>query len=90
MSRVARRREAVLGDLHALGIRLSDRGLRHRLLGLEVGAEGVETEAIWDRLRDLGCNVAQGYFLSRPVPAEKLQAWLEERRGESAGGEAAA
>jgi EAL domain-containing protein (putative c-di-GMP-specific phosphodiesterase class I) len=52
-----------------------------RNLGLEVVAEGVETQAIWDKLRDLGCNVAQGYFLSRPVPPEKLQAWLEERRG---------
>ena len=55
-----------------------------RNLGLEVVAEGVETQAIWDQLRELGCNVAQGYFLSRPVPAEMLREWLEERRGGSA------
>ncbi len=64
-----------------------------RNLGLEVVAEGVETQEIWDKLRELGCNVAQGYFLSRPVPADKLAAWLEERRGAeppAAAGEAAA
>jgi diguanylate cyclase (GGDEF)-like protein/PAS domain S-box-containing protein len=118
------RTKAVLGELHALGIRLSidDFGTGYsslaylrrlpideikidrsfvmgmdeeaddvaivrstidlgRNLGLEVVAEGVETQAIWDKLRDLGCNVAQGYFLSRPVPPEKLREWLEERRG---------
>ncbi|HEX6460708.1 MAG TPA: EAL domain-containing protein [Thermoleophilaceae bacterium] len=59
-----------------------------RNLGLEVVAEGVETREIWDQLRELGCNVAQGYYLSRPVPAAKLQEWLVERRGGA--GEAAA
>ncbi len=59
-----------------------------RNLGLDVVAEGVETREIWDQLRELGCNVAQGYYLSRPVPAVKLQEWLEKRRG--AGDEAAA
>jgi diguanylate cyclase (GGDEF)-like protein/PAS domain S-box-containing protein len=51
-----------------------------RNLGLEVVAEGVETEATLDRLRALGCTLAQGYHLSRPVPAEELEAWLERRR----------
>jgi diguanylate cyclase (GGDEF)-like protein/PAS domain S-box-containing protein len=51
-----------------------------RNLGLDVVAEGVETEAIWDRLGALGCTVAQGYFLSRPVPPEELRAWVTERR----------
>ena len=36
-----------------------------RNLGLEVVAEGVETEETWDRLKALGCTVAQGYYLSR-------------------------
>jgi diguanylate cyclase (GGDEF)-like protein/PAS domain S-box-containing protein len=49
-------------------------------LGLDVVAEGVETEAIWNRLAALGCPVAQGYYLSRPAPAEQLRAWLESRR----------
>jgi diguanylate cyclase (GGDEF)-like protein/PAS domain S-box-containing protein len=118
------RTKAVLGQLHALGIRLSidDFGTGYsslaylrrlpideikidrsfvmsmteeaddvaivrstidlgRNLGLDVVAEGVETQEIWDKLRELGCNTAQGYYLSRPVPPEKLAAWLEERRG---------
>jgi predicted signal transduction protein with EAL and GGDEF domain len=51
-----------------------------RNLGLEVVAEGVETQEIWDQLRDLGCSTAQGYFLSRPVPPEKLAEWLLQHR----------
>ena len=53
-------------------------------------AEGVETQEIWDKLRELGCSVAQGYFLSRPVPPEQLAEWLVERRGDAPAGEAAA
>jgi EAL domain-containing protein (putative c-di-GMP-specific phosphodiesterase class I) len=43
-----------------------------RSLGIEVAAEGVETESVWDELIDLRCDAAQGYFVSRPVPAHKL------------------
>jgi diguanylate cyclase (GGDEF)-like protein/PAS domain S-box-containing protein len=50
-----------------------------RNLGLEVVAEGVETIEHWERLRELGCNTAQGYFLSRPMPAEDLCEWLNAR-----------
>lgn len=50
-----------------------------RNLGLEVVAEGVETIEHWERLRELGCNTAQGYFLSRPVPADELSVWLRAR-----------
>ena len=46
-------------------------------LGLRVVAEGVETEDAWDALRDMGCDIAQGYFISRPLPADQLGAWLE-------------
>jgi diguanylate cyclase (GGDEF)-like protein len=52
-----------------------------RNLGLEVVAEGVESEAIWNRLRELGCTTAQGYYLSRPVEAVTLTDWLRERAG---------
>jgi EAL domain-containing protein (putative c-di-GMP-specific phosphodiesterase class I) len=41
-------------------------------LGLSVTAEGVETVAQLDRLRALGCLQAQGYLLSRPVPAAEV------------------
>ncbi len=45
-------------------------------LGLKVTAEGVETQGAWDMLCILGCDSAQGYFMGRPMPAEKLEAWL--------------
>jgi EAL domain-containing protein (putative c-di-GMP-specific phosphodiesterase class I) len=48
-----------------------------RNLGLRVVAEGVETMATWAALRDMGCDIAQGYVISRPLPADQLGAWLE-------------
>ena len=48
-------------------------------LGLRVVAEGVEDAATWDRLLALGCQIGQGYHLSRPVPAAALTRWLAER-----------
>ena len=47
-------------------------------LGLKVTAEGVETRDAWHRLGMLGCDCSQGYFMGRPMPAEKLAAWLRE------------
>ncbi len=47
-------------------------------LGLRVVAEGVETEGIWQQLTALGCDLAQGYFLTRPVPADELEEWLRD------------
>jgi diguanylate cyclase (GGDEF)-like protein len=49
-------------------------------LGLEVVAEGVECERTWGDLLELGCDVVQGFFLSRPVPPAELAAWLRARR----------
>jgi diguanylate cyclase (GGDEF)-like protein len=46
-------------------------------MGLKVVAEGVETEEMMARLKDLRCDLAQGYHLSRPLPPDKLEAWLE-------------
>jgi diguanylate cyclase len=51
-----------------------------RNLGLDVVAEGVESEQVWDRLKALGCTAAQGYYLSRAIPAPELQTWLLQRR----------
>ncbi len=50
-----------------------------RHLGLEVVAEGVETEEILRDLADLSCDVAQGFYLSRPLPPEQLRDWLAAR-----------
>jgi diguanylate cyclase (GGDEF)-like protein len=45
-------------------------------LGLSVVAEGVEDADTWDRLVSLGCDIAQGYYMSRPLPTAELDAWL--------------
>ena len=47
-------------------------------LGLRVVAEGVETRAIWDLLSELECDVAQGYFLSRPLPPADVARWIRD------------
>ena len=59
--------EAVVGAIVDLGHRL-DR---------QVVAEGVENEFAWHRLRALGCDVAQGYWISRPIPAELVRPFVE-------------
>jgi EAL domain-containing protein (putative c-di-GMP-specific phosphodiesterase class I) len=54
-----------------------------RNLGLDVVAEGVESAAIWDQLDALGCDLLQGFYLSKPVPAADLTDWLLGRRAEN-------
>jgi diguanylate cyclase (GGDEF)-like protein len=48
-------------------------------LNLVVVAEGVETELAWNKLRDFGCDQAQGFYLARPMPAQALTGWLLSR-----------
>lgn len=48
-------------------------------LGIGVVAEGIETERQAERLRELGCDLGQGYLFSRPVPAEATVALLTGR-----------
>ena len=45
-------------------------------LGLAVVAEGVETQAQWAFLRALGCDIVQGYYVSRPLSAEACRTFL--------------
>jgi diguanylate cyclase (GGDEF)-like protein len=45
-------------------------------MGLKVVAEGVESEEMLTRLRELRCDLVQGYLLTRPLPPLKLEAWL--------------
>jgi diguanylate cyclase (GGDEF)-like protein len=45
-------------------------------LGLTVVAEGVESDETWRRLRALGCDVAQGWLIGRPLPAADFANWL--------------
>ena len=47
-------------------------------LGLQTVAEGIEDLDTWKQLISLGCDSAQGYFLARPMPAERFCAWLSQ------------
>jgi diguanylate cyclase (GGDEF)-like protein len=46
-------------------------------LGFKVVAEGVEDQATWDHLENLGCDSAQGFYMSRPLTAEAFMHWLD-------------
>ena len=45
-------------------------------LGLETVAEGVESKLAWEAAVALGCDLAQGFYLGHPMPAQKLADWL--------------
>lgn len=47
-----------------------------RQLGMQTVAEGVEDRADWDYLRRSGCQLAQGYFIARPMPAAQVPKWM--------------
>ena len=49
-------------------------------LGMRMIAEGVESEAVLDRLREWDCDLVQGYHISRPQPPDRLTPWLLERQ----------
>lgn len=49
--------------------------LGHRL-GMKVVAEGVECSESWRRLAAVGCDIGQGYHISRPLPSEMMTGWL--------------
>jgi EAL domain-containing protein (putative c-di-GMP-specific phosphodiesterase class I) len=51
-----------------------------RNLGLRMVAEGVEDQATWDALAAMGCELAQGYHLARPMPAAEATDWLAANR----------
>ncbi|MFN7710314.1 MAG: putative bifunctional diguanylate cyclase/phosphodiesterase [Holosporales bacterium] len=48
-------------------------------LGLEVVAEGIETEQEYNRIRELGCDLGQGYFFARPMAAAMATSWLQSK-----------
>ncbi len=55
----------------------------HRL-GLRTVAEGVEDEATLERLTQMGCDVAQGFHIARPMPAAELNRWCADRAARTA------
>jgi EAL domain-containing protein (putative c-di-GMP-specific phosphodiesterase class I) len=50
-------------------------------LGLKVVAEGVEDIAAWNILKSLGCDDAQGYFMSKPLAPGALSQWIRANDG---------
>jgi EAL domain-containing protein (putative c-di-GMP-specific phosphodiesterase class I) len=70
--------------VHGLGRSKTDGALVHGLidighaLGLVVVAEGVETREAWNELGELGCDLAQGYYVARPRRADELVDWLND------------
>ncbi|MBS9477677.1 two-component system response regulator [Ancylobacter radicis] len=70
-------------DLRALAIVRTIIDLGH-ILNLKVLAEGVEEKAQLETLRAEGCDEVQGYYFSRPVPAEAFALWLSQRDGRRA------
>jgi EAL domain-containing protein (putative c-di-GMP-specific phosphodiesterase class I) len=65
-------------DARAAALVASTIALAHSL-GLRMVAEGVETDVAYTELARLGCDQAQGYYMSRPVPAVELDHWLRNR-----------
>jgi len=49
-------------------------------LGLDVVAEGIESEAIWGQLKEMGCDYGQGYWIARPMPINDLLVWIDENQ----------
>jgi diguanylate cyclase len=52
-------------------------------LGLRVVAEGVKDQDTWEQLAAFGCDVIQGYYLARPMPAAVFERWLRARADSS-------
>ena len=50
-------------------------------LGILTVAEGIETEEDWDLLRELGCDLAQGYLIAKPAESGEFMAWAGDRPG---------
>lgn len=45
-------------------------------LGIKSVAEGVENRVDWDFIRNSGCDLAQGYFIAKPMPADEIHDWI--------------
>lgn len=63
-------------DKTALAMFTASLGLGQQL-GMQVVAEGVEDRETWDLVRRTKCDLAQGYFIARPMPAADMVGWIE-------------
>jgi EAL domain-containing protein (putative c-di-GMP-specific phosphodiesterase class I)/FixJ family two-component response regulator len=50
-------------------------------LGIVTVAEGIETEKDWNLLRELGCDLAQGYLIAKPLESSEFLAWARDQPG---------
>jgi EAL domain-containing protein (putative c-di-GMP-specific phosphodiesterase class I) len=48
-------------------------------MGMKLVAEGVETQGVWNKLKQLNCDIAQGYFIAKPMPENELIEWAKNR-----------
>lgn len=71
--------QAMLRDASANAIVRNTIALAHELKFKTV-AEGVENQEQYDALKKLGCDIAQGYLISKPLPVDEATAWLESKR----------
>lgn len=73
------------GFVRMAATRLADRALLEsslelaERLGMQAIAEGVETQAEWNLLRQCGCPAAQGFFVAAPMPSTEILDWLQAR-----------
>jgi len=65
-------------DAEALAIIKMSILLGHEL-GMTVVAEGIETQQTWDLLADIGCDIAQGYFIAKPMSGNDFSAWAHKQ-----------
>jgi EAL domain-containing protein (putative c-di-GMP-specific phosphodiesterase class I) len=52
-------------------------------LGFRLCAEGIETQAAYDLLREMECDEGQGYLMARPMPAAAFLDWLDTHEAEA-------
>ena len=55
-----------------------------RRRSLSIIAEGIENGAMWNRMRDMGVDYAQGFLIARALPASALPSWVEAWSAQSA------
>jgi EAL domain-containing protein (putative c-di-GMP-specific phosphodiesterase class I) len=69
-------KDILISDNDAVIVRATI-NLAHNL-GLQVTAEGVENQEIMDRLKDYGCDIAQGYFMNNPLSVADFEQWMRD------------
>ena len=46
-------------------------------------AEGIETQEVWNKLAEMGCDIPQGYLISKPLPVDQLITWSKHHKKSS-------